>query len=167
MILGKVTSNIPYQKNFTNICSFFYNSIRLYSKILTNVLSPHGLQTAPARAKAYHYTLHTSHSSDAATASCYNNMIQGEPKNNLGWENWGQPSWKKFELFSFKTNSYYVLVFRISLGKSQYCYSNDWKKWTRISINYLVTYHLKLTLNQCGINSGLKLYRYWVQFKKT
>ena len=22
-------------------------------------------------------------------------MIQGEPKNNLGWENWGQPSWKK------------------------------------------------------------------------
>ena len=33
--------------------------------------------------------------------------------------------------------------------------------------NYLVTYHLKLTLNQCGINSGLKLYRYWVQFKKT
>ena len=23
-------------------------------------------------------------------------MIQGEPKNNLGWENWGQPSWKKF-----------------------------------------------------------------------
>ena len=31
-------------------------------------------------------TLHTSHSSDAATASCYNNMIQGEPKNNMVWK---------------------------------------------------------------------------------